>query len=130
MLALLLAVLPQPRAAAKESEEEDKNDLREQLTEREDKNRVEHPWTRSLFGNPLTATGEYEITLDGTDPIDSGPTEEDRLRLDQQLEGELFYTFGEPLSFFSKLFLESFSFTDVTYDFRRPNNPSVVVLNG
>jgi alginate production protein len=100
VLALLLAVLPQPRAAAKESEEEDKNDLRDQLTEREDKNRVEHPWTYSLFENPLTATGEYEITLEDTDPIDSGPAKEDRLRLEQQLEGELFYTLGEPLSFF------------------------------
>ena len=98
VLALLLALVP--LAAA--SEREDANDLREQLTEREDQHRVENPWKTTLFGNLLTASGEYEITLEGTDPVVPSRTTigRDRLLLEQQLEGELFYTFGEPLSFF------------------------------
>lgn len=102
-LALLVVLLALPfAAAAGPDEDEDEDDLREQLTEREDKNRVEHPWTTSLFGNPLTATGEYEITLEGTDPVVPSRTTigRDRLLLEQEVEGELFYTLGEPLSFF------------------------------
>jgi len=109
-LALLLALVPQPLAAASEGEEE--SDIREQLTEREDENRVEDPWTVTLFGNPLAVSGEYEILLEGTDPVLEGdtdpiassdaPLEDDRLLLEQELEGELFYTLGEPLSFFAQ----------------------------
>src|SRR5688572_26860726 len=62
-------------------------DLREQLTEREDENRVEDPWTFVLFGNPLTASGEYEIEAEGTEQLLPGadPEEDDRLLLENQL---------------------------------------------
>jgi alginate production protein len=102
-LALLLALASPPLAAANESEKQEESDLRERLTEREDKNRVDNPWMRSLFGNQLTANGQYEIVLEGTDPIALGrPIGDDRLLLEQELEGELFYTLGEPLSFFAQ----------------------------
>jgi alginate production protein len=96
-LALLLALLPPPSEAG---EDEEEIQLRDQLTEREDENRVEDPWTIFVFGNPLSANGEYEISLEGTDPVASTPLEDDQLLLEQELEGELFYTLGEPLSFF------------------------------
>jgi len=105
LLALLLALLGLPLAAAAQPEQdEEKSDLREQLTEREDQNRVEHPWTTSVFGNPLTASGQYEISLEGTDPVVPSRTTigRDRLLLEQEIEGEIFYTLGEPLSFFAQ----------------------------
>jgi len=79
-------------------------DLRERLTEREDENRLQEPWTLPLFGHPLSASGQYEFVLEATDPIVPGvaPDGDDRLLLEQELEGELFYTLGDPLAFFAQ----------------------------
>ncbi len=102
--ALQLLLATQPLAAADPTEDAETGDLRERLVEREDENRVEKPWTRSLFGNPLSASGQYEIVLEATDPVVPGhpPDGDDRLLLEQELEGEVFYTLGEPLSFFAQ----------------------------
>ncbi len=103
-LALLFALAPRALAAADSTEETETSHLRERLMEREDEKRVEEPWTRSLFGNPLSASGQYEIVLEATDPVVPGqpPVGDDRLLLEQELEGEIFYTLGEPLSFFAQ----------------------------
>jgi hypothetical protein len=88
-----------------EEEEEEDEGLRERLTEREDKRRPLKPWHTDVAGRPLTVSGEYEVELvplrrwmlgEGRDP-------EDRLILAQDLEVEVFYTFGPPLSFFAQM---------------------------
>lgn len=84
----------------------EQQDIRDQLTEREDENRVEDPWSTTLFGHLFTVSGEYEITVGAIEPIahgDDPPEGEDRVLLSQELEVELFYTLGAPLSFFVQL---------------------------
>lgn len=44
-----------------ESFEDEEGDLREQLTEREDKRRPVKPWSIEVAGRPLAVSGEYEI---------------------------------------------------------------------
>ncbi|MEB2344707.1 MAG: alginate export family protein [Deltaproteobacteria bacterium] len=79
-------------------------DLRESLTEREDRRRPPEPWSVPLAGRPLTVSGEYELVsgalwqgleLDGGD-------DDDTFLLEQELETELFYSFGPRLSLFAQ----------------------------
>lgn len=75
-------------------------EIRDRLTERDDENRVENPFTVDLWGYPLSLLGEYEIAFEGTDQVVLGdpPQGDDRLVLEQELETEAFYTLGTPLS--------------------------------
>jgi hypothetical protein len=109
LILALLAIAPRAHAAertagapASAEQQAPLRDLRERLTEREDENRLEEPWAVPLFGHRLTASGQYEIQLEATDPVVPGvsPDGDDRLLLENELEGELFYSLGEPLAFF------------------------------
>lgn len=75
-------------------------EIRDRLTEREDENRVEDPFTLQLWGYRLSLMGEYEVALQATDQIVLGdpPEGDDRLVVEQEIETEAFYTLGEPLS--------------------------------
>jgi hypothetical protein len=78
--------------------------LRERLTEREDETRVEEPFTVMVFGYPLSATLQYELSVDGARPIteEDPPDGDTRALLEQEAEGELFYTLGPQLSFLAQ----------------------------
>ena len=80
-------------------------DIRERLTEREDENRVEDPWTTELFGHPFSVSGEIELEVEATAQIVEGdpPDGEDRVLFEPEIEVEVFYTLGEPLSFFAQV---------------------------
>ncbi len=96
LLAGLLLALPAPSLA---------EDIRERLTEREDENRVEEPWTTELFGHPLSVSGEAELAIEAVDPIvrGEGPGGGERVLFGPEIEAEAFYTLGEPLSFFAQV---------------------------
>lgn len=91
---------PQPQEPLREVQE-----LRERLTEREDEPRSKNPLVVDLFGNPLTLNGQYEIALSFVDRLsfESGVRPYGETIAGQQLEGEAFYTLGEPISFFLQL---------------------------
>jgi alginate production protein len=74
--------------------------LRERLTEREDENRVDQPWTINLFDHPLSATVQYELSIDAVRQLmeDDPPEGETRSLLEQEFEGEVFYSIGPGLS--------------------------------
>ena len=81
------------------------DDLRQRLTEREDKRRPLVPWSTELAGRPLTLSGEYEISLESQRQRVSG---DGRKRhnlqfLKQSAEAEAFYSFGPTLSAFAQL---------------------------
>jgi len=77
-------------------------DLRERLTEREDRRRPVEPFSLELGGRPLVLSGEYEVTLDRLDsPGMAGLF--DSLLLENAVEGEAFYSFGPELSLFAQL---------------------------
>ena len=103
----LTLVLPGTGMAQVETAtEEDASDaLRERLTEREDKFRAVDPLTWIVGGRPLVLSGEYEIALEwpgqSTAPDDEAGG--GRSALVQQLEAELFYSFGPRLSLFGQL---------------------------
>lgn len=80
-------------------------DIRERLTEREDENRVEDPWTTQVFGHPFSLSGEIEIGVEAAAPIleEDAPDGEERLLFEPEIEAEAFYTLGEPLSFFAQV---------------------------
>lgn len=80
-------------------------DLRERLTEREDKRRPKTPWSRELAGRPLTVSGQYELELASIrrQVMGSGVQEPDRLLLAHGFELEVFYSFGTSLSLFGQL---------------------------
>ncbi len=86
-------------AFAQEAEEQQ---LRERLTEREDENRLEDPWHTTLFGHTLTVSGQYELNLEPIRRLGLGDSggDYDGFLLEQEIETEFFYTFGEPLSLF------------------------------
>jgi len=92
-------------ASGQEEDEFEVQALREQLTEREDENRVEDPTVVDLFGRPLSLLGQYEITLTHVDRVSMGDPTNDfsRLFLEQELELEAFYTVHEELSFFAQV---------------------------
>jgi hypothetical protein len=85
-----------------ELEEAEFSDLRERLTEREDENRVEDPWTTDLWGHPLTLAGEAEVFVGFVEELSLGEPDEDydRLILESEVEAELFYSMGTPFSLF------------------------------
>ncbi len=84
------------------AEEEEEQDLRERLTEREDEIATEDPFEIQVFGYPLTVAGQYEITLEPVHQLGLGDPDIDYhgFLLEQEIELELFYTLGEPLSAF------------------------------
>jgi alginate production protein len=96
LLALSSAVVAQDQSAAPS----DEADLRSRLTEREDENRVEQPWTTLLFGHPLSATVQVELATEWTHQFveDDPPDGETRTLLEDEVEGELFYTRGPQFS--------------------------------
>ena len=90
----------------------DDDELRDRLTEREDKRRPPEPFTTDVFGHPLTLGGEYELDLsyvrrrvldgDGAQP----DPQHDQFLLEHGLELEAFYTLGAPLSLFAQIAVE------------------------
>jgi hypothetical protein len=80
----------------------DDHELRERLTEREDRRRPLVPWSIEIGGHPLTAGGEYAIGLGylRNQIIGEDVNQTDRLLLEQDLQLELFYTIGPELSLF------------------------------
>ncbi len=102
----LAAAIPLGPAVAEEDDEEEEEDLREQLTEREDKRRPLEPWSVQVAGRPLTVGGEYEIELAYLRRRivgDAEPGRSDRFFLEQGVELEAFYSFGRPLSLFAQI---------------------------
>jgi hypothetical protein len=106
-------------AEPEDEDEDEEQDLRERLTEREDKRRPERSWTTQLGGRPLVISGELEMVPEwirrrviGPD-VDAGPgnwdpvPQRDRLRLETGVEVEAFYSFGPELSLFGQLRLTS-----------------------
>lgn len=96
--ALIVWCLAEPLQAAEE-------ELRERLTEREDKRRPPEPTSILVAGRPLTLSGEYEIGVDSMRRrvFDQSVRQRDRVLLQQGVELEAFYTFGAPLSAFAQL---------------------------
>lgn len=85
-------------------EEVETQTLRERLTEREDENRVEDPYTVELWGRPLSLNGQYEVILDRLERIPVGATTNafGETLFEQEVELETFYTFGPHLFFFAQ----------------------------
>ena len=83
----------------------DDDELRQRLTEREDKRRPVEPRSVDLAGRPLTLGGEYAIELGYLRHRVVGPgvNQGDRLLLEQGLELEAFYSFGPALSLFGQI---------------------------
>ena len=104
-LPLVLALARAQAAHADDVVPAEPEELRERLTEREDENRPEHPWTVDVFGQPLTFSGEYEIAVDAIQNFGIGDPSFDanQVKFEQEIEAELFYTFGPPLSLFAQL---------------------------
>ncbi len=105
LLSGIVSMLGLPFACAAtevEAPEDQSNakNLRERLTEREDENRVDQPWTIDLFDHPLSATAQYELSIDAVRQLteDDPPDGETRSLLEQELEGEVFYSIGPRLS--------------------------------
>ncbi len=95
----------QPPALAAPAQEEPANtELRARLTEREQENRVEQPWTTQFLGHPLSATLQYELAVDWIRPIrrDTAASRETLVVMEQHAEPELFYTLGPRLSFLAQ----------------------------
>lgn len=80
-------------------------ELRERLTEREDENRLENPWTFTVFGRPLTVSGEYEVSFDALRNAGLGQPDQDydQVLFEQSITAEVFYSFGPKLSLFAQL---------------------------
>jgi hypothetical protein len=104
---LVLLVLGLCAAAARGAEEEgeEEEDLRERLTEREDKRRPERSWSTLLADRPLTLSGELAL-----EPYfvrrrvlgDPDVRQRDRLLSQTGLELEAFYSFSSELSLFGQ----------------------------
>ncbi len=78
--------------------------LWQRLTGREDKRRPLEPWCMDIAGHPLTAGGEYEISLDRSRRLgDAGQRPLERGVLLQGLGLEAFYTLGPPVSLFAQV---------------------------
>jgi hypothetical protein len=98
--------LEEQGAAQREGEEEFPqagfSDLRERLTEREDQNRVEDPWTTELWGHPLSLAGEAETWMGFVEELSLGEPDEDydRLLFEAEIEAEAFYSIGPLFSVF------------------------------
>jgi hypothetical protein len=99
------AALPSPPPSGSgEPAEEEEDELRQRLTEREDKRRPAKPWSIELAGRPLAISGEYEINLGylRRRVLGDFADQPDRLLLEQGLDVEAFYSFGQPLSLFAQ----------------------------
>jgi alginate production protein len=95
---------PEEAEAEEEEEEEEEEDLRERLTEREDKRRPLEPFQVEVGGRPLTIGGELEVGLAFLHGrIEEDEEDDDQLLLEMSLEVEAFYTFGDWLSLFAQL---------------------------
>jgi hypothetical protein len=103
--ALLVAVRPARAQQAPDAEPNGSDDLRQRLTEREDQNRLDEPVQFDLFGRPLTWSGQFDSTVDYLDPatLGAGTARHDQLLLENEIETELFYSFGPVLSLFAQL---------------------------
>lgn len=96
-----------PSSARPEPAEPDRDgddDLRQRLTEREDRRRPAEPWSIELADRPLTVSGEYEISLGYLRRrlFDDDVDQPNRLLMEHGLEVEAFYSFGQPLSLFAQ----------------------------
>ncbi len=110
---LTLAHPGQPAHAADESssikseerDESEDDDLRQRLTEREDKRRPVVPWSTEIAGKLLTVSGEYELSPGylRRRVLGDAADQPDRFLLEQGLEAEAFYSFGPPISLFAQL---------------------------
>lgn len=91
-------------AVGQESEAETQS-LRERLTEREDENRVEEPWSFDVAGRPLVISGEIEFEQEAIEHLEVGDAgqHQGQWLLEPGVEAELFYSFGAPLSVFVQL---------------------------
>lgn len=79
-------------------------DLRDRLTEREDETRVNQPWTKLIFGYPLSATAQYQLSVGGfRQGMQGSPPSSGAQGLwEQEAEVEFFYTLGPQLAFFAQ----------------------------
>jgi hypothetical protein len=100
---------PCPWGAAADPPDEEAEDLRERLTEREDKRRPERSRSVLIDGRPLVISGEYELAsaFVRRRVIGGSVPQRDRLVLENGLEVEGFYSFGPALSLFGQLRLTS-----------------------
>jgi alginate production protein len=98
----VLALAP-PAGPARAGDDDD--ELRERLTEREDKRRPLVPWSVDLAGRPLTVGGEFAFELGYLRHriIGEDVNQTDRLLLEPGLQLETFYSFGPVLSIFSQI---------------------------
>ena len=105
---LLVAMRPARAQQAVDPPPTETRDLRQRLTEREDENRVEQPIHFNVFGRPLSWSSHYETTVDYLDPavLGAGERKHDQLLIENELETELFYSFGPALSLFAQLRLK------------------------
>ncbi|MGH8614723.1 MAG: alginate export family protein [Gammaproteobacteria bacterium] len=90
---------------ATERDESEDDNLRQRLTEREDKRRPVVPWSIEVAGKPLTVSGEYELSPGYLRRriLGNAVDQPDRFLLEQGLEAEAFYSFGPPISLFAQL---------------------------
>ena len=102
---LLVSMRPARAQQAADARPNGTDELRERLTEREDQNRLDEPVQFDLFGRPLTWDGRFESTVDYLDPatLGDGLARHDQLLLENEIETELFYSFGPVLSLFAQL---------------------------
>lgn len=106
---LLVCLTPGPAVAADADEDPEESaeeqQLRQRLTEREDRRRPRDPLAVDVGGRPLVISGELETILAGLRPrvLGEPARQRDRLLLEQGIEVELFYGFGPQLSLFAQL---------------------------
>lgn len=100
VLAILMpAAGAEPHAGAPEPPSSEA--LRERLTEREDERRPHRPLHVEVGHRPLTLEGEYELSVQRLElPSVAAEPSFARNVVEQELEGEAFYSFGRALSFF------------------------------
>jgi hypothetical protein len=105
-LALCCAVAA-PAPSWSQDDEDEEEDLRDRLTEREDKRRPLEPFGVPLFGHELVLGGEYEMEVGWVRPRVLEPEvdgrivrEPDQLAMSHELQLEAFYSIGDPLSLF------------------------------
>ncbi len=123
-LALSLAIaLPAPAPADEPAEAQE---LRGRLTEREDENRLEHPTTFSVFGRPLTVSGEASESVAALREAGLGQAgpDYDRVLWEQAVTAEVFYSFGHQVA----LFLQGEAASEYDLDHDVPDRLSTAYL--
>lgn len=86
--------------AADVQESPEDRERRRQLTERADQRRPTEQLSIPLFGRPLTIGGEYELHFNFEGDPSLGEKEDDRARLRQEAQLELFYPATEKIAVF------------------------------